>query len=185
MKYRSLAAAPLVLVAVALAVWWMVPVGSRSTVLAAAVESAKVLALVGCLAAALAFEPEDYLRRAWLLLAACALLLLGRDVVALAGGPVIAQGVLATAGNGCSVVGTWILARAWTVAGLDESDALAGKWPLRAGAITVSLLVTGWPLAGHLGAMARGDAPHAATTAAAASVSTALRFMRDVPWQRQ
>jgi hypothetical protein len=158
LKYRTLAAAPVVLVAVALVAWAAAPVELRPSVLAAAVESAKVLALVGCGVAAWTFEAGDYLRRAWLLLAVCTLFLFGRDVVALAGGPVLAQGVLATAGNGCSVAGTWLLARAWTVAGLDEGDAPTGKWPLRTGAVAVALLVTGWPLVGDLGALVRGDA---------------------------
>jgi hypothetical protein len=147
-----------VLVAVALAAWGLAPVAMGPSVLAAAVESAKVLALVGCGVAAWTFEPGDYLRRAWLLLAVCTLFLFGRDVVALAGGPVLAQGVLATAGNACSVAGTWVLARAWTVAGLDEGDTPTGKWPLRTGAIAVALLVTGWPLVGDLGVLAHGDA---------------------------
>lgn len=126
--------------------------------LAAAVESAKVLALVGCAVAAWTFESDDYLRRAWLLLGAGTLLLFGRDLVALAGGAALAQGVLATAGNASSLGGTWILARAWTMAGLDEGDTPTGKWPLRTGAVAVALLVTGWPLVGDIGALARGDA---------------------------
>jgi hypothetical protein len=158
LTYRRLAAAPVVLVAVALAAWAAAPAELRPSVLVVAVESAKVLALVGCVVAAWTFEPGDYLRRAWLLLAACTVLLFGRDVVALAGGPTLAQGVLATAGNASSVVGTWILARAWTVAGLDEGDTPTGKWPLRTGAVAVALLVTGWPLVGDLGALVRGDA---------------------------
>lgn len=158
MKYRTLAAAPVLVVAVALAAWALAPVAMRPSVLVAAVELAKVLALVGCAVAAWTFEAGDYLRRAWLLLAACILLLFARDVVALAGGSALAQGILATAGNGSSVAGTWLLARAWTVAGLDEGDAPTGKWPLRTGAIAVSLLVTGWPLVGDLEALTHGDA---------------------------
>ena len=158
MKYRTLAAAPALLVGLVLVVWGLAPAEARPAVLAAAVESAKVLALVGCGVAAWTFEPADYLRRAWLLLAAGTLFLFGRDVVALAAGPVLAQGVLATVGNGCSVAGTWVLARAWTMAGLDEGDAPTGKWPLRTAAIALSLLVTGWPLVGDLAALARGDA---------------------------
>ncbi|HEX3344317.1 MAG TPA: hypothetical protein VHS09_07075, partial [Polyangiaceae bacterium] len=158
MKYRTLAAAPVVLVALTLVAWTVAPAEARPSVLAAAVASAKVLALVGCGAAAWTFEPGDYLRRAWLLLAAGTLFLFARDAVALAAGPVVAEGALATAGNACSVAGTWLLARAWTMAGLDEGDTPTGKWPLRTAAIAVSLLVTGWPLVGDLGALARGDA---------------------------
>jgi hypothetical protein len=158
LKYRTLAAAPVVLVALALLAWGLAPAEARPTVLVAAVESAKVLALVGCGVAAWTFEPEDYLRRAWLLLGVGTLLLFGRDLVALAGGSALTQGVLATAGNASGVAGTWILARAWTMAGLDEGDTPTGKWPLRTGAIVVSLLVTGWPLVSDLGLVARGDA---------------------------
>ncbi|MGD0527415.1 MAG: hypothetical protein ABSE49_19900 [Polyangiaceae bacterium] len=158
MRYRTLTAAPLVLVALALAGWGLAPVDARPSVLAAAVESAKVLSILGCVVAAWTFEPGDYLRRAWLLLALCTLLLLGRDAVALAGGSALAQGVLATAGNGCSVAGTWILARAWAVSGLDPDDAPIPKWPLRAAAAAVALAVTGWPLVGDVVALARGDA---------------------------
>jgi hypothetical protein len=119
---------------------------------------AKVLAFAGCVVAAWTFEPGDYLRRAWLLLAACVLLLFGRDVVALAGGSVARAGHPGHGGQRqSSVAGTWILARAWTVAGLDEGDTPTGKWPLRTGAIAVSLLVTGWPLVGDLAALSHGD----------------------------
>lgn len=157
MKYRILAAAPVALVAASLAIWVLSPPDLRSTILVWAVETAKVLALVGCLLAARAFEPGDYLRTAWLLLAACTVLLFGRDVVALVGGPAAVQGALALAGNGSSVAGTWMLARAWAVAGLDEDDAPAGRMGLLAGAVALALLVTGWPLAGDLRALARGD----------------------------
>ena len=157
MKYRALAAAPILLVALSLTVWALSPAAMRSSVLAGAVETAKLLAFVGCVVAARAFEAGDYLRRAWLLLAACTLLLFARDVVALAGGAAALQGTLAIVGNGCSVAGTWMLARAWTVAGLDEADAPAGRTAVRVGAVALAILVTGGPLVGDLGALARGD----------------------------
>jgi hypothetical protein len=157
LKYRTLAAAPLVLVAFVLGAWAIAPAEAGSWVLAASVETAKVLAIVGCVVAAWTFEPGDYLRRAWLLLAACTLALFGRDVVALMGGPAAAQGVLATAGNACSVAGTWLLARAWSVAGLEDSEVPTRRWSLQAAAVAVALLVTGWPLLGDLRALAQGD----------------------------
>jgi hypothetical protein len=156
-KYRALAAAPVLLVALSLIVWGLSPAGMRSSVLVAAVETAKVLAFVGCVVGARAFEAGDYLRRAWLLLAACTLLLFARDAVALTNGAAAAQGALAIAGNGCSVAGTWMLARAWTVAGLDEADAPAGRTVVRAAAVALAILVMGGPLVGDLGAVVRGD----------------------------
>jgi hypothetical protein len=157
MRYRALATAPVLLVVLSLTVWGLSPAAMRSSVLAGAVEIAKVLAFFGCVVAARAFEPGDYLRRAWLLLAACTLLLFARDVVALTSGAPAAQGALAIAGNGCSVAGTWMLARAWNVAGLDEGEAPAGRTLAQAVAVGVAVLVMGGPLVGDLGALVRGD----------------------------
>ena len=156
MSYRTLAATPWLVVALLLCVWSLAPVAARPSVLAASIASSKVLAILGCVVAAQTFEPGDYLRRAWLLLAACTLGLFARDLVSLVDGPVAAQGVLATLGNGCSVVGTWMLARAWRVAGLEEEEA-AHSWALPAATLASALLVTGWPVVSDVQALAHGD----------------------------
>jgi hypothetical protein len=157
LKFRTLAVAPLILVAIVLGAWTIAPADAGTWVLAVSVESSKVLAIVGCVVAARTFEPGDYLRRAWLLLAACTVGLFGRDLVALMGGSAAAQGVLATAGNASSVAGTWILARAWSVSGLEAHDVPARRWALQVAAVAIALLVTGWPLFGDLRALAQGD----------------------------
>jgi hypothetical protein len=157
LSYRTLAVAPLVLVAVVLGVWGIAPPGASSWVLTVSVESSKVLGIVGGVIAARTFEPGDYLRRAWLLIAACTVGLFGRDVLALMGGSAAAQGVFATAGNASSVAGTWMLARAWSVSGLEAEDVPTRRWALQAVAVAVALLVTGWPLVGDLNALAHGD----------------------------
>ncbi|HEX5226003.1 MAG TPA: hypothetical protein VFW29_12820, partial [Solirubrobacteraceae bacterium] len=54
-------------------------------------------------------------------------------------------GALVVLANASSVFGTWLLARAWTVSGLEEAPA-GPRWALRGAGIAVSLLVTGWPL---------------------------------------
>ena len=167
MKFRSLAAFPICF-AVAFAVVALVA-GQRelASVLATENEVGKVLALVGCFAAALAFEEGDYLRRAWFYSGLCYLLLLLGDV---AGMPLLAghmsahqlglaESTFAVLGNATSVVGTWMLARAWTVAGLDDADDTSrtrGRL-LFGGAVAVSLAVTGWPLVHDVGALASGD----------------------------
>jgi hypothetical protein len=156
-KYRALATLPLVLVALALAGLALVPPALTPSILTGTVEAAKVLAIVGCVLAALAFEAGDYLRRAWLLLGVCTVLLLGRDGVALAGGSAALQGAFALAGNGCSVAGTWMLARAWAVSGLDEGETPAGRVFILAGAAGLAVLVTGAPLVGDVAALTRGD----------------------------
>jgi hypothetical protein len=139
-----------------------------AAVLTAENEAGKVLALAGCLAAAFAFEGGDYLRRAWVYSGACYVLLLAGDA---AGVPSfssrltprhleMAQGALVLAANAASVVGTWMLARAWSVAGLVEDDEAASSRGrlLFAAAIVVSLAITGWPLAHDVRELLAGDA---------------------------
>jgi hypothetical protein len=167
MKFRSFAAFP-VGFAVVFAVAALLAGGDGlGSVLATENEVGKVLALVGCFAAALAFEEGDYLRRAWFYSGLCYLLLLLGDV---AGIPLLAtrlsthevdlvEGSFAVLGNATSVVGTWMLARAWTVAGLDDDDDASrtrGRL-LFAAAAAVSLAITGWPLVHDVGALAAGD----------------------------
>jgi hypothetical protein len=167
MKFRSLAAFPLVFAAVFAAVALARGEGALTPVLATENEVGKILAVVGCFAAALAFEGGDYLRRAWFYSGLCYLLLLLGDA---AGMPLvatrisvphvdIAQGTLAVAANATSVVGTWMLARAWTVAGLEEDDQRArtrGRL-LFAAAAVLSLAITGWPLLLDVRALIAGD----------------------------
>ena len=78
MKYRLLALFPLVIAAV-FATAALVLGDRMTTALVVQNEAGKVLALVGCVAAALAFERGDYLNRAWMLVGACYLLLLVND----------------------------------------------------------------------------------------------------------
>jgi hypothetical protein len=138
-----------------------------SAVLTAENEAGKLLALAGCVAAALAFEGGDYLRRAWLYSGACYVLLLAGDA---AGVPAFAgrvsprqlglvQGAVVLAANAASVVGTWMLARAWSVAGLVEEDdgASSRGRVLFAAAIVVALAITGWPLSHDVRALLGGD----------------------------
>jgi hypothetical protein len=168
MTFRSLVVFPLafaVLFAIA-AVFAGDP--GLATVLTVENEAGKALALIGCFAAAHAFERDDYLRRAWLYSGACFVLLLAGDI---AGVPALsarlsprhlelAQGALVLAGNATSVVGTWMLARAWSVAGLveDDEDTRVRGRRLVAGAIAVSLAITGAPLVHDARELLGGDA---------------------------
>lgn len=127
-------------------------------------ETGKLLATAGCLAAASAFDRGDYMRRAWLYSGGCLALLLVRDVTVIpAIGAALAwtnlhalQGAIVVLANASSVIGTWLLARAWTVAGLDEAPS-GPRWALRAGGVAVSLLVTGWPLWADASKLFAGD----------------------------
>ncbi len=163
MTSRALVWLPVAVVVAFLLAWALVPLPAREPLLFVEVESAKALALLGFAAAALVFEPGDYLRRAWLLLGACTLLLFARDVFAVAAHPrpgdtlaLVIQGVFAVGGNGCSVLGTWMLARTWKVAGLDEGESRSGRG-LFIAAIVVAVLVNGWPCVMDLRALAAGD----------------------------
>jgi len=166
MKFRSLAAFPPAFAALFAVVALVAGGGALASVLSVENEAGKVLAFVGCFAAALAVEEGDYLRRAWFYSGLCYLLLLLGDV---AGMPLVAthlsahqvdltQGTLAVVANATSVLGTWMLARAWTVAGLDDDDAsrMRGRL-LFAAAVVVSLAITGWPLVHDVRALFAGD----------------------------
>jgi hypothetical protein len=160
---RALAIVPPLVVGVFLVAWLMAPATARDPLLVVEIETSKALAIYGCAAAALVFEPGDHLRRAWLLLACCTLLLLGRDVVALALHPGPGdtatfglQAALATAGNGCSVVGTWMLARTWRVAGLEGEPDERGN-TLLVLAIVAAVLATGWPVVSDVRSLAHGS----------------------------
>jgi hypothetical protein len=161
---RALVWVPILVVGAFVVAWFAAPPAARDTLLVVEIESAKALGLFGCAAAALIFEPGDYLRRAWLLLGASTLFLFTRDVFALAShaGPhdsasLVVEGVLATLGNGCLVAGTSMLARAWRVAGFDGTPGRGGAAVL-VGAVAVAALVTGWPIVADMRALAGGDA---------------------------
>ena len=150
MKYRALALLPLLLVV--LVATASLSLGDRMPiVLTISNEAGKLLALAGALTAALAFERGEYLNRAWLTYGACYFLLLVNDGLEAAGatGPQmqLLRGVVVLVANACSVGGTWMLARAWTVAGLDEDGAgRTRRLALFAGAAILALCISGWPL---------------------------------------
>jgi hypothetical protein len=144
MTQRWLAASPFVFVALTAAVFALVPAGARELVVQGEIDLSKLLALAGLTAAALAFERGDYLRRGWGLWAACYVLLLGRDGMLLVAPHVsplafeIVRGVLVGIGNGCVVAGTWMLARAWSVAGLEHPGPRSARWA----AVAVGIIAT-------------------------------------------
>jgi hypothetical protein len=135
---------------------------AASAVLRVENEAAKILAVLGSFSAALAFERGDYLRRAWELTGACMLLLLLRDATlipainaAVGGGRFdTARAMFTVLANASAVVGTALLARAWSVSGLSTAGRRAS---LLVGGVVVALVATGWPLAHDLQRLLRGD----------------------------
>jgi hypothetical protein len=115
------------------------------------IEIIKALALAGGLAAAFSFEPGDYLRRAWLLVAGCMALLLLRDLTLAPIGPQVlgqrnidlARGLLVVAANLSQVVGTWMLARAGERAGLGVPVSSGAQWGVRIGAVALAAAFAG------------------------------------------
>jgi hypothetical protein len=68
----------------------------------------------------------------------------------------VLQGTIVVVANASSVVGAWLLARAWTVSGLEEAPA-GPRWALRGAGVAVSLAATGWPLWVDASKMFAGD----------------------------
>lgn len=168
MKQRALLATP-ALYAIAFAVIALfVGDASRPATLAIGDEAGKVIALVGCFVAALVFERGDYLSRAWSLSGLCYLLLIVSDAVGSA--PIAtrmsrheigaAQGTLVVAANVASVLGTWMLARAWSFAGLEASEdeeARARRRVVFAATIAAAFAITAWPLVHDVRDLAAGQ----------------------------
>src|SRR5438270_2647026 len=81
MKYRIVAAFPFAFVALFLVALSVVhEPASRDVRVRVEIETVKALGLAGCIAAALAFDRGDYMRRAWALQGGCLLMLLVRDL---------------------------------------------------------------------------------------------------------
>ncbi len=111
--------------------------------LRAEIELGKILSLAGLWAAAYTYHKGDYLRRAWFLIGLGIVFLLARDltVAPLGFGAWNEQalaafrGALVFLGNLSSVIGIWMLARAWRVGGI----ALPGARLARSGVVVVTL----------------------------------------------
>lgn len=149
MKWRSLLPFPLAWTAALVVLgllggqqpWW-------PALLRVEIELAKALAALGCLLAALSFSRGDYLRRAWLLLGACSLVLLVRDATLLLADPappglVLLRGLLVVVANASVVAGIFMLARVAHLAGLDIPWSRTLRLALTAGLCALSLLLAG------------------------------------------
>lgn len=152
MKLWALATLPVAWVTAFLLGVWCLPEALASSFIRVEIESAKLLALVGCVVAARAFSRGDYLRTAWAMHAACYALLLTRDAIFLgvlrdgmAFGLryVYVQALLVTGANGCAMVGSIMLARAWRVAGLENPGRPVTRVVATALWILLSVSITG------------------------------------------
>jgi len=123
MTYRKIAAFPFVWAGLFLALLVLIPAEERAPYFRVGMEASKALAAIGCLVAAYTFDRGDYMRRAWTFNAWCYLLLLCRDAALVVVPPGhfhdTASAMLALDANVSSVLGTLLLARAWSIAGLE------------------------------------------------------------------
>ena len=152
MKYRTLACLPVaVLLPLFVVELAMGPSSLQADVIRAQVELSKGFWLFGCLAAASVFERGDYLRRGWLLTGATAGVYFMRDATfipplhdALPAGPLgVYSGLVVLAGNVVQVSGPWVLARAWSVSGIEDTRASGRRTLLFVAALVVALAITG------------------------------------------
>lgn len=156
MKFRIIAVTPL------LAALVVVVVGASTAsdvVLRAPLDVVRLLAALGCLGAALAFERGERLRVAWMLQAICMTTFLVRDlllVAAPAASPWIAN-ALVLAGNGCAVGGTFLLARTWRVAQIALPGTAVQHRLVGLLAVTVAVAIAGGSLWVDLRAVAAGS----------------------------
>jgi hypothetical protein len=87
--------------------------------------------------------------------------------------------VIVIAANATAVVGTGMLARAWSVAGLDDAGVRGKRAALFAATLAAALLVEGWPLIEHTHRLLAGDL--GALVELASDVGDAICFALVVP----
>jgi hypothetical protein len=147
-KFRALIAFPL-LSATVLSVALAVTGPDRAGLYRLELAIFEVLGFWGCLAAALIFENGDYLRRAWLLEMSCFGLIFVGDLTLTTGvfsdrpWTALANGVLTLAANAGAMGGTYLLARAARVAGIEMPGSDATRRGVQVLALAFALLAAG------------------------------------------
>jgi hypothetical protein len=167
MRFRSLAAFPLLYAAIFLAVAWSLQGGATlapftfwQRILV------RLLAAVGCFAAVSCFERGDHLRSAWLWLGAGTIVILIRDLLRLLPGfapqgtdpqaqlVVTALGIIS---NLALLAGIWLLSRSWKMAAITLPGGRSGFGVVAVATAVIALTVTGPGAYTHLQELARGD----------------------------
>jgi len=147
-RFRALIAIPLVSATV-LSVAFALAGPDRAGLYRAELAIVEGLGFWGCLAAALIFESGDYLRRAWLLQMSCYGLIFVGDLTLTTGifsnrpWTALANGVLTLAANAGAMGGTFLLARAGRVAGIEMPGSDAMRRAVQALALAFALLAAG------------------------------------------
>ena len=156
MRYLALACVPLLAALAVLVVAVLFP-EHRFTMVEPMIRVAKVMALYGCLVAALSFRRDEYLFRGWAYLAACYGLIILRDGILHRSlfididTPVarwIELPVMLVA-NSAGVLSAWTMARAWQAGGIELPGTAATRGLVRAVTVVMAISITIPSLAVH------------------------------------
>jgi len=165
MKLRVLVAIPLAWALVFIVADLLVQgTGGYRIFLRTEIELVKGLALIGCLAAAFSLGRGEYLRRAWLFMGGCMLFLLLRDLTMLpaiessTGYIDLIQGILVVLANISVIIGIFMLAQAWRVAGLELPGTKGQRWVGIVIAVLLAAALGGPGVVNNLTELAGGDA---------------------------
>jgi hypothetical protein len=147
-RFRALIAVPVVS-ATLLTIAFALTGQERAGLYRAELAIVEGLGFWGCLAAALIFEGGDYMRRAWLLEMSCYGLIFIGDLTLTTGvfsnkpWTALANGVLTLTANAGAMGGTFMLARATRVAGIEMPGSDAARRGVQALALAVALVAAG------------------------------------------
>lgn len=189
MKFRALAFLPAAWVGAFVAVASAMPATAAPAFIRTEIEAAKVLTLAGCVVAARAFSPGDYMRRAWVTLGGCWTTLLVRDAVFLSfppdaiafGQPVVnVTAALSVVANTFGVVGCFMIAKAWHVAGLELPGRPAQRTAVMALWITLAIAIAGPAVLGDVRLLLGGEVSALVGFASSANDLLSLCFVAPV-----
>jgi len=149
-RYPLLAAAPAAAFGAVVAIAVLAPGDQRWPLIDTIVRASKVLALFGCLAGGLSFRRSEHLFKGWILLAATYALLVVRDAVIHRSLLIavetptarwIETAIIVTA-NLLGVLGSWTMARAWYVGGIELPGSRATRNIVRGAAVVMAVSIT-------------------------------------------
>jgi hypothetical protein len=148
-RYVALAAAVAGAFVVVLCTAGIAPADLRWPIVESLIRVSKIVALFGCLVAALSFQRHQYLFRGWALLAGMYAMLITRDAVIYRNlvvdafsqaGRWIELAVVVPA-NVLGLLGFWMMARAWYVGGIELPGTQATRTLVRAAAAAMAVSI--------------------------------------------
>jgi hypothetical protein len=149
-RYFALAAAPIAVAISVIAVAVVAPADVRWPIVDVITRAAKVAGLFGCLVACFSFTPREHLFRGWGLLATTYALLVIRDSVLHRGlffdidapGARWVEMVVVILANVAGVLGSWTMASAWSIGGVELPGSRTQRLLVRLAAVVMSVSIT-------------------------------------------